>query len=123
MNILNIKIVPAYQMIPHILHGISANTMFILINNDIDTKNNYYGNTASMDLPYDLDDFSRCVNAANIFKWTNEDLKKAVQRAEHIGLSKMFINFYKEFLIYKTKFESGNEKEVRDWIDFIRNKS
>lgn len=124
LKILEMKMVGANDIIPHILNGASANTMFVLINLELfisssEVREKYHNNTSTYSLPWDLDDFGRCVNAANIFKWNTEDLNRAAEKAQRAGLGKKYGVFYKEFLIYKEKFENNKKDIVRDWIDFI----
>lgn len=72
--------------IPHIIHGVSANTMFYLINFDEMFKDKafddseYFDNSANMSTPYDKDDFGRILNAYNVFGWTAKDIERAKRR-------------------------------------------
>src|SRR5574344_1196528 len=110
--------------IPHIIHGTSANSMFWLIKGkkfmedggDIQQPEQYE-NSGHFSYPFDLDDFSRCVNAANIFKYTESDIAQGIASIEHFGLkSKGWKYLLDNFLEMKEKFETADWEPVKSFL-------
>lgn len=99
--------------IPHIIHGISANTLFYLINYEKCILNHTFNNKndSCIDIPHDPDDFSRIENAYNCFSWDEKDIEKAKVTAQKLNFPdrvKKFLNKFYEFMdIYKSKGYEG----------------
>ena len=81
----------------YLLNGISANTMFYLINKEkmdsiefIEKRDHNH-----LDIPYDNDDLSRCVDASLFFGWNGKDIQKAIDVAKDMNLGAHFISFLK----------------------------
>lgn len=100
--------------IPHIIHGISANTMFYLINyekifkdkkNDIDSE--FYENSTNMNIPYDKDDFGRIMNACYVFGWTLADIERAKKTAKELKTNKKIQAFLDKFMTLRKLFENA----------------
>jgi len=88
------------QSIPKIINGVSANTMFYLINKGhIDNlKEIAEGNTSSIDMPFNIDDFSRCYLAYKTFNWNKENFEDAIKNAQGMKLDICFVNFLENFI-------------------------
>lgn len=97
--------------IPRILNGNSANTLFYLINYEkieqIFKDTEYYGSSASMNTPYDTEDFERIMNAYNVFGWTQKDIQKAEKTAIEINASKKIQAFLENFNVLQKLFENA----------------
>lgn len=103
--------------IPHIIHGVSANTMFYLINFDKLFKDKafddseYFDNSTNMSTPYDKDDFGRIINAYNVFGWTAKDIERAKETAEKLKVGKKIQAFLEDFMALRSLFEDGEYDE------------
>jgi hypothetical protein len=79
-----------------------------------------YANSTHIDTPYDLDDFSRIMNAYNVFKWTPEDIEEAKKTARKLKLNnKKLKDFLDNFIVLKTFYEGGEEDE-EDFEQLLR---
>lgn len=114
--------IPEPYDIPQIIHGLSANTLFFLINFEKVFKDKAFEGEQNMthpSLPYDLDDFSRIMNAYNVFKWTPEDIEEAKKTVKKLKFAKKFKIFLDNFLVLKTFYEGGEEDE-EDFKELLR---
>lgn len=110
---MRISIEIATRQIPHIIHGISANTLFYLINYENCILNRAYNenNYSCMDIPHDIDDFSRIDNAYTCFGWTEKDIEKAKETAKKLKLPVKFERFLDRFYEFKELYEDVNGDE------------
>lgn len=115
----SISVVKNEDKIPQIMNGASANTMFYLINYENRNLKSIktYDNDIWLALPHDCDDFSRCVLVSNVFKWSDVDIKKAIQTSKKLGLPGNFTTFLEYFLSYKDRFEKGKKEYVESWLN------
>ena len=92
---------------PHIIHGISANTMFYLINfkEKFENKAYNYDSPVFLDIPYDRDDFGRIMNAYNAFGWKAEDINRAKVNAKQLKAGKKIEAFLDDFMMLRSLFE------------------
>ena len=98
--------------VPHIIRGVSANTMFFLINFEEKFKDNtYYDNTVFLDIPYDRDDFGRIMNSYNVFGWKAEDIEKAKETAKKLKAGKKIEAFLDNFMMLRSLFEDAKFNE------------
>lgn len=105
----------------YLLNGISANTMFYLINKEKMDSINFveHRDWSHLDIPYDNDDLSRCVDASLFFSWTGTDIQKAIDTAKDMGLGAHFISFLKCFQELKELLISGKREESKKLLDEI----
>lgn len=108
----------------YLLNGISANTMFYLINKEkidsidfIEKRDHNH-----LDIPYDNDDLSRCVDASLFFGWDGKDIQKAIDVAKDMNLGAHFISFLKCFEELKELLIKGKLDESRKLLDEIYNR-
>lgn len=101
------------RQIPQIIHGISANTLFYLINYEKYFLNRAYNtnNNTKIDIPYDIDDFSRIDNAYTCFGWDEKDIEKAKETAKELNLPRKFENFLARFYEFKDCYEDNDNDE------------
>ena len=111
--------------IPHIIHGVSANTMFYLINFDKLFKDKafddseYYDNSTNMSTPYDKDDFGRIINAYNVFGWKKEDIERAKNTAKALKVGKKIEAFLDDFMVLRTLFKDAEYDDFDLALDNI----
>lgn len=111
--------------IPHIINGVSANTMFYLINFDKMFKDKafddskYFDNSANMSTPYDKDDFGRIINAYNVFGWTAKDIERAKKTAKDLKVGKKIEAFLDDFMVLRTLFEDAEYDDFDLALDSI----
>ena len=101
------------RQIPHIIHGISANTLFYLINYEKYILNRTYdsNNYTGIDIPHDVDDFSRIDNAYTCFGWNEKDIEKAKETAKKLNLPRKFEKFLDRFYEFKDYYEDNDYDE------------
>jgi len=119
MNILNITVSTKADRIPQIINGSSANTMYYFINYEKLPKE-CYGNDSTPSIPYDLDDFSRCVLAANAFNYTQDDIQSGIENIKLLKAAPKFVFLFENFLKMKAEFEAGNNDAVKVFISNLR---
>lgn len=111
--------------IPHIIHGVSANTMFYLINFDEMFKDKafddseYFDNSTNMSTPYDKDDFGRIMNAYNVFGWTAKDIERAKKTAKDLKVGKKIEAFLDDFMVLRSLFEDAEYDDFDLALDNI----
>lgn len=107
----------------YLLNGISANTMFYLINKEKMDSINFIEERDHnhLDIPYDNDDLSRCVDASLFFGWNGKDIQKAIDTAKDMNLGAHFISFLKCFEELKELLINGKRDESRKLLDEIYN--
>ncbi len=107
--------------IPHIINGISANTMFYLINYDRIFRNKEFdkNNTCCISTPYDKDDFSRIYNAYTAFEWNVEDIESAFKTAREIKAGRKIEAFIARFAELASLYTEGRYAEFDDILDSI----
>lgn len=111
MNI-RIGVTSEKYIIPHIIHGVSANMMFYLINFDKMFKDRAFEDQMTMmSTPYDADDFSRIMNAWNVFGWGQKDIDTAIENAEKLKCNKRIIEFLDNFLVLRSLYEDEEMEE------------
>lgn len=93
------KIGIATHTIPQILNGVSANTIFYLINkghinNLMDVAER---NTSSIGMPNDTSDFSRCYLAYKAFNWNKQNFEDAIKNCKEMKLDDCFVKFLENF--------------------------
>lgn len=105
----------------YLLNGISANTMFYLINKEKMDSISFIEqrDCNHLDIPYDNDDLSRCVDASLFFGWTGKDIQKAIDTAKDMDLGAYFISFLKCFQELKELLINGKREESRKLLDEI----
>lgn len=105
----------------YLLNGISANTMFYLINKERMDSINFveHRDCNHLDIPYYNDDLSRCVDASLFFDWTDKDIQKAINTAKEMKMEEHFINFLKCFEKLKEFLINGKYEESRKLLDEI----
>lgn len=109
---MNIRMGVVKAKIPHIIHGISANTMFYLIYYDKLFKNKEFEDQmTTMSTPFDADDFSRCINAYNIFGWGQKEIETAIRNAEKLKCNKRLIEYLDNFLVLRSFYQDGEDDE------------
>lgn len=99
--------------IPHIIHGISANTLFYLINYEKNILNHAFNtnNNVCIDIPHDIDDFSRIDNAYSCFGWNENDITKAKETAKKLNFPKKFERFLDRFYEFKDLYDECDSEE------------
>ena len=103
-------------MIPQIINGVSANSLFWLCYaKENQSFNKFIGNneTSSLDIPYDIDDFGRCVNMVYAFNLTQKDIDAGVKNAKEYELPEYFIKFIENLLPLCELFRIGN---IKEWL-------
>ena len=105
------------ELIPQVINGTSANTMFWFINHENLQNIESYENTNFPSLPYDLDDFGRCILAANVFHYSESDIQKGLDNIKKLNQSEKFTNFFRKFLSLKKEFETGKTQVVRNYLE------
>lgn len=105
---INIEVV--YRRIPHIIHGVSANTLFYLINYEKHILNHAFNtdNDTCIDIPHDIDDFSRIDNAYSCFEWSENDIAKAKETAKKLNFPKKIEIFLDRFYEFKYYYEDND---------------
>jgi len=108
------------ELIPQVINGCSANGMFYFIHHDkvANLKNN--GNTSFPDIPWDLDDFGRCVLAANALCYGETEIKKGLEIVKTLKYPKKFVFLFENFLVMKKEYENGNLETVKNFIKELR---
>ena len=74
-----------------------------------------------LDIPYDNDDLSRCVDASLFFGWNGKDIQKAIDVAKNMNLGAHFISFLKCFEKLKELLINGKRDGARKLLDEIYN--
>lgn len=111
-NKMNIRMGVVTAEIPHIIHGVSANTMFYLINfNKLFKDKAFEDQMTTMSTPFDTDDFARIINAWNVFGWGQKDIETAIKNAEELKCSKRLIEFLDNFLVLRSFYQDGEDDE------------
>lgn len=113
--------------IPQIIHGMSANTMFWIIKSKKFfeaggkvEQHEQFENASHFALPWDLDDFGRCVLAADFFGYTESDIQQGLLNLADLGLdNKGYKHFFENFLKMREEFKSANWDPVREFLDKI----
>jgi len=112
------------ESIPHIIHGTSANTMFWIIKSKkyfeaggVIEQPQQFENKNAPSLPWDLDDFSRCVLVSNFFGYTETEIKQGLENIKALKYSKAYTILFENFIKMKAEFEAGNYDEVTDFLD------
>lgn len=113
------------RSIPHIINGSSANTLFFLINYTRLRNKKFDGeyNHTSPSLPYDINDFSRIMNACNCFGWKENDIEVARINAEKLEFGKKYLMFLDNFFVLKSFYNDGEDgdndlKQLLDEINY-----
>lgn len=113
---MDFKISMANQEIPQVLNGVSANTMFYLINKEhLDNLWNdavFVRNKSHIDMPFDIDDFSRCYSAYRTFVWTQEDFNTAIKNCELMKLERHFSEFFRNFAKLADLYRNGEVNQM-----------
>ena len=84
--------------IPQVINGVSANTIYYLINKEKLDKLKDKNNMSYLNMPYSIDDFSRCYTAYRTFDWKKEDFEKAIKNCKEMNLEEHFIKFLENFV-------------------------
>jgi len=107
--------------IPQVINGISANTIFYLINKEKLDKLKDKNNMSYLNMPYSIDDFSRCYTAYRTFDWKKEDFEKAIKNCKEMNLEEHFIKFLENFIDLATLYEIDKEKLSKNMKEIFSN--
>ena len=107
--------------IPQVINGVSANTIFYLINKEKLDKLKDKNNMSYLDMPYGIDDFSRCYTAYKTFDWKKEDFEKAIKNCKEMNLEDYFIKFLENFVELATLYETDQEKLSKNMKEIFSN--
>lgn len=118
---MNISIKVINHHMPHIVYGVSANTIFYLINFDTMFKDkSFYDNQSHPDIPYDQDDFSRIMNAYIAFGWGEKEIEVAKVKCRELKFGDQILNFLNNFFELKEYFEEEQDDEFKCLLDQIK---
>ncbi len=124
---MRMKIRAVTSSIPQVINGLSANTMFWIIKSKkffedggkIE-QHEQFENNGHLSLPWDLDDFSRCVLLADFFGFTESDIQQGISNLSELGIdNKAYKYFFENFLKMREEYKSANWDPVREFLDKV----
>ena len=128
---MRISVYSEKDKIPHIINGASANSMFWIIKHKkfIESggqleQHEVYSNTSFLSLPYDLDDFSRCVLVSDFFGYTETEINIGlhnIETMEGIIQKNKFIFLFKNFLKMRELYKDGDFEPVKKFLNELDN--